>query len=100
MSSTCEALGYVPHGSGLERSESDFSAFVGWAEAAFLLLVGLVLAVGAALGYAAAPRSRSRRRFALASTVAALVVFVRTLPLVEFLTACNVGESLVFDASC
>jgi hypothetical protein len=93
-------LRYVPHGSGLERSEPDFSAFVGWAEAAFVLLAGLVLAAGAALGYAVAPTGRSRRRFALASTVAALVVVVMTLPLVEFLNACNVGESLVLDASC
>lgn len=81
-------------------SQADFAAFVGWAEAAFLVLVGLVLAAAAASGYALAPAPRSRRRFALASTVAALVVVAFTLPLVEFFNACNVCESLVVDAAC
>ena len=91
----------VPHGSGFEREQTDYESFVLTAHIGLVGVMALALLSAAVLGYVLAPRQASHRgRISLATTAAGLAFIVVTLPFVEFLSACNVGEPLVLGASC
>lgn len=85
----------VPHGYGAQRERSDYDDYLAAAKALLGGVYASALAFAALLGYVAGRRQ--------AAAVVALVVlgfFVISFPAVEFENACNLGDGVVWDASC
>ena len=94
-------LRFVPHGSGFERRCHDHAAFVAHAKVSFVALYVGALVVAAVVGWLLAHALRVRSgRVAVLTTAATASFMLPSLPAVEFMNACKVGEPFVLSPRC
>ena len=94
-------LRFVPSGSGFERRGHDHAAFIAHAKVPFVALYLGALVVAAVVGWVLARAFRDRSgRVAVLTTAATASFMLLSLPAVEFMNACKVGEPFVLSPTC